>query len=282
MTVNDNLESSVPDLRRRLFDGILANDDITPDAALPERIPFEFSDMDFARCFDLCREVWADGMDRSALYELAVRMAHARAIPEDDKRPLSDVRARYKHLRFAFAVFGALDRYPAAFNILTNAMGHLQDAATNDKPGRIAANARLMQFMTSAPLFALVQRNVDGFRPAGIDAFRAYRIRQTGTLTDYLAMDKVTPHQFHNSRKVISRFRAYFNTLQCLYDDPGIGDTATCLATLNGMMGNYHDELIARKLDGTMNYFRDRIDFPPDIRRRLEEYCRAASNSDGR
>ena len=46
---------------------------------------------------------------------------------------------------------------------------------------------------------------------------------------------------------------------------------ARWLATLNGLMGQFHDELVSRNAAGTFSYTRDMFALPDDIRFRLDE-----------
>ena len=46
---------------------------------------------------------------------------------------------------------------------------------------------------------------------------------------------------------------------------------AAYIATINGMMGNFHDVLMSQKLNGMIDYHRDRFAVPDEIRQRLQK-----------
>lgn len=263
-------------LKAALFAGILANDDIDETTPLPARIDWADGEIDFAACFALCLDVWNDAPDRLGLLAMARRIAAERSVPDDLRDPFKFARARYKHLRFGFAMFSTRHRSPLAYTVLTNAMGNLQDAYNNGLPVEMGKRARFLCQMLGTVPFALVRREIAGFKPDDAAGFARFRQRQLASIAGYLAKPRVTPHEFHNCRKVISRLRAYFNTVNTLYPSADRAAVAACLATLNGLMGNHHDDLIAGKLSGQINYYRDLIDIPPHMRQRLDAFVLAA------
>ncbi|MBL0115633.1 MAG: hypothetical protein IPP45_09405 [Sphingomonadales bacterium] len=95
-----------------LFTEILRNDRIDLAARLPEAIDFHFTQDQLARCFDVSRILWQASLERNVLVQMARTLIKTGEITPGDQLRFKHERARFKHLRFAFATFGARHRYP--------------------------------------------------------------------------------------------------------------------------------------------------------------------------
>lgn len=251
-----------------LFAAVLAHDDIHPDAVPPDVIHLDYSPQQLAQCYHICRQIWK-AVDRSALDGLIRTIYRQRALSPEDQLSFKHVRAKFKHLRFAYATFDERHRYPRAFHWLTAAMGYLQDALKNEQHaamGRLAIRTRLF---LSRPFYALVTREIDGFRPGTTATFGNYVRNEIGFIRSSLAKEKITSRDFHEIRKVISRQVALYDNLKILYPSPCHCSISRYLSTINGMMGAMHDELIAGKLKKTHDYYADTFEMPGEIRQRL-------------
>jgi hypothetical protein len=194
------------------------------------------------------------------------RIGASGSLAEDDRPAFKQVRACFKHLKFAFINCGAAHAYPWVFDVTTNMMGNVQDALLNDRRDLVMRRARPLRFMLGPRAFGWVERDIVRFRATDAAGFARYQRAQMGKLGDYLARATISPHDFHNARKVISRFRAFTITADAAFPDADMAQLALCLAHINGLMGAHHDGLIAAKLDGSLDYFRGKIVFPEDIR----------------
>lgn len=266
-------------MQSRLFDGVLHNDDLDPLAVLPDIIPFRTDPDSLLAAYRLCEAMWRDGTDRARFASIVDHIKSTGAVAAEDAAEFKDIRARFKHLRFAHALFDKGHRYPLIFNLTTNFMGHLQDGLSNGSGSVVRRNAGWLRFMLRPRPYRQVVQGIDGFQLTDTAQFRDYADRQLAQLPRYLSMPSVSPHEFHNCRKVISRFRAYFVTMSTLYPSAEQEETARFLANINGAMGNYHDELITARLDGSLDYFRGKISFPPDIRSNLDAFLDKAKQA---
>lgn len=255
---------------RRLFDAVLCNDDLDPAVTLPATVPFDFAPDQLASAYALSLRLWREGLGRDGLAAMASYVRENLSMPADMRLSFKYERARIKHLRFGLALYTQKHSYPLAFTSATNAMGHLQDALMNDNQGAIRRKARQMQWAMGRPFYSIVEREIAKQKPSDAASFQAYRAKQFAKLRGYLDQGPVTPHEFHNSRKIISRFRALFNDMDINFPSPEVHQTALYLANINGLMGNYHDELIEQRMNGTLNYYRDKIPFPADMHAILE------------
>ena len=252
-----------------LFAAVLAHDDIFPDAELPDTIHLDYSQEQLAQCYRICRQLWKDDVNRQDLIGIIVNIYRYRALSTEDQLAFKYVRAKLKHLRFAYIACDERHRYPRMFHWLTAATGYLQDAIKNAQhaaAGRLAIRTRL--FLTRI-FYAQISREIDQFQPSTTDTFKKYVRSQIDFLQWHLARAKITSKDFHEMRKVISRLVALYDNLKILYPSPYHVSISQYLSTINGLMGTMHDELIIKKFKKTQDYYADAFEIPVEIRQRL-------------
>ena len=258
-----------------LFAEILLNDQINLSASLPMTINLDVTMRQLELCFRASSRLWQDRLERAALAQMTRILRKTGDVSADDRLRFKHERARFKHVRFAFAMFGARHRYPLALDAITSVMGNLQDAFKNERHVSVRRNALVLQALLQTGPVALAAREIDHFRPAQPQSFRRYLGIQANQIAAFLEQDRVTAKSFHDTRKIVSRFRAGFATLRTLYPDPDIARVADFVATINGLMGNHHDDLMSAHLRGHLDYHRDSIILQDDIRHRLQSLALA-------
>lgn len=247
-------------LREALFAAVLAHDTIDLDATLPDTVPLEFGPNQFARFFAVARAVWTHGVDRRVLSRVAVAAIPGQPLGPGDGAAFRDIRARFKQLRFAYVMFARAHDYPPALHRITRVMGHLQDALKHGRRGQAAARALQLRLLATPGSFARIVREMDRFRPSDRASFRAYVDREMDTVRATLASPLVTARRFHETRKVVSRLVAMFDCVDTIEPSPEHRATVRYLGTINGLMGGLHDDMIARRMNGTQDY--DAATFP--------------------
>ena len=125
-------------------------------------------------------------------------------------------------------------------------------------------------FLTK-PLYAIVVHEIESFQLSTVESFKHYVKNEINFIRSNLAKDKITSHEFHDMRKVISRQVAMYDNLKTLYPSAYHHSISKCFSTLNGLMGSLHDELIVRKFNKTQDYYKDVFSLPEEIRLRLEQ-----------
>lgn len=260
---------STPAQRDALFAAILVNDVVDAAVDLPAVIRIDYPAGQLRDGFAISRDLWAEGFDRHALIAMTTTLRREGALDVAAQLRFKHIRAKFKHLRFAFVLYGAEHRCPPAFKAVTTAMGHLQDAF---RGGRRAAASRyalvLRGLLTPLPL-TLARREVARVRLSEPAGFRAFTLAQIATLRGWLEDDTMTGHRFHVARKIVSRQVSFHDDMRVLQSAPEHHQLSRYLSAINGLMGQHHDELVARKARGELDYARDAIALPPDIRRRL-------------
>jgi hypothetical protein len=267
----DDLDSKIFTAKHcdALFEAILIDDEVDAHTELPDHITLDFNRDQLIDNFRLCRQLWKTGVDHAELVELSQIVAREGDLGPEDRLRYKYARAKFKHLRFAYALYGAGHRYPLLLNWMTTAMGHLQDAFKNGQPGPVARQAALSRIFLSRLPQHLLAREIDHLVPSSGIGFRTYVERQIMTLKSILAMDAVTGREFHETRKIISRQVSFYDTLRTIQPSDEAYLMSRSLSAINGLMGRMHDELIERKVAGTQDYHRERFALPEEIRDRL-------------
>ena len=254
-----------------LFGAVLVNDRVDADVRLPGRIHLDYRQEQLVRCFLICRQVWREGVDRSAFVSLLVKLRTSGALGCEDQLLFKNVRAKFKQLRFAYANMDDRHRYPRALHHATTMMGRLQDDFKNDRGGAIRRRALLLllRFWLARPLYAVITREVDRFRPTTVAGLRACIADQLAFVRSCVGNGRITGKDFHEIRKIISRQTSLYVALVTLYPSPYHDSVFRCLSSLNGLMGALHDDLIQRKMLGTQDYHHDAFVLPTEINERL-------------
>jgi hypothetical protein len=252
-----------------LFAAVLIDDEVDAETPLPDRITLDWDQALLVNGYRICRQLWTDGVDRARLIALVEKVGRDRDLGADDRLAYKYARAKFKHVRFACALFGAKHRYPTILDWMTTALGHLQDAFKNGETRRVGREAMLNRlFLRDAPM-ALLHREIDRLDPATPAGFRAYTARQIATLREVVARDTVTGAQFHAARKIASRQVAFYDTIRTIQPTEERFRMSRALAAINGLMGSMHDELVERRVAGTQDYHREHFRLPDEIRARI-------------
>lgn len=253
----------------RLFDAILVNDVVDASVMLPQAIRVDYHDTHLRDGFAISRDLWAAGYDRAALIDLVGKLGRGGAIEAHEQLWFKHVRAKFKHLRFAFVLYGREHRCPATFKAVTTAMGHLQDAFRGRRRGAVTRYAAVLRLLLARPPMLLVEREIGRVELADGADFRAFTLAQIAELRMMLAPPTITAHRFHVARKIVSRQVSFHDDMRTIHPSPEHRMLSRYLGAINGLMGQFHDELVLRKTGGTLDYARETFAMPGDIRGRL-------------
>jgi len=252
-----------------LFAAVLAHDDIDLNATLPDAIHLYYTPEQLTQCYRICRQLWKDGVDRHDLTVIVEKIHRQRALSPEDQLLFKNMRAKFKHLRFAYVACDKKHRYPRMFHWLTSIMGNLQDAFKNKQDATISRTASLVRLLLAPLPYRLVTMEIDQFHPSTTAAFQSYVRSQISFIQTHLVKKEITSKEFHEMRKVISRQVALYDNLKILYPSPCHHSISRYLSTINGLMGALHDELIVKKFEKTQDYYADTFKIPEEIRHRL-------------
>lgn len=251
-----------------LFAAVLVHDDLYLDAKLPDTIHLDYSQEQLSECYFLCQQLWL-GVDRTQLCLMVEKIFKQGFLSAEDKITYHGMRAKIKHLRFAYVTFDERHLYPTMFHWMTGVMGNLQDAFKHNQRPALVRSALLVRFLLTKLFYTLITREMDCFQPSTLESFRHYVHSEINFIHLHLTKNEVTGKEFHEMRKVISRQVAMYDNLKTLYSSEYHRSISEYLSSLNGLMGNKHDELIAKKFDQSQDYYNDRFVIPDEIKHRL-------------
>ena len=254
-----------------LFAAVLVHDQLYPDATLPDAIHLDYTLEQLNECFQICQQLWQSGPNREHLRRMIEKIYSQGELNSNDQYAYYCMRAKIKHLRFAFVMFDDRHRYPRIFHWMTAVMGHLQDVLKNAQHSSVKLVALLVRLFLSKPFYAMAAKEIEHFQPSSAESFRQYVLDEMHFIRLNLAKGPITSHEFHEMRKVISRQVAMYDNFKTLYPSTYHQSISKCVSTLNGLMGSLHDELIAKKFDKTQHYYKDKFVMPDEIRLRLEQ-----------
>jgi hypothetical protein len=254
-----------------LFAAVLVHDQLYPEAILPDAIHLDYTTEQLNECFQLCQQLWQAGRNRKHLCQMIDKIYTQGELNTEDQYAYYCMRAKIKHLRFAFVMFDDRHKYPRIFHWMTAVMGHLQDVLKNAQHSNVKVAAFLVKVFLSKPFYAIAVNEIEQFQPSSSKSFRQYVLHEMHFIRMYLAKGPVTSHEFHEMRKVISRQVAMYDNFKTLYPSAYHQSISQCVSTLNGLMGSLHDELIAKKFNKSQHYYKDKFVMPYEIKRRLEQ-----------
>jgi hypothetical protein len=252
-----------------LFAAILVHDDIDLAAELPDTILLEYSQRQLTQCYRICLQLWQEGVERKLLGRIAEKFYWHRSLDPEMQLAFKNMRAKFKHLRFAYTTFDANHCYPHEFHRIIVKMGNLQDAFKHDKSSDIRRSAIFLRLLSINIVYAFSTRKIRRFRPTTNSAFRDYVNSEIHYIRLNLVEENVNGRVFHEMRKVISRQVALYDNLKVLYPSPYHQSISRYLSTINGLMGSMHDELIAKHFDETQDYESHTFTVPAKIRQLL-------------
>jgi hypothetical protein len=252
-----------------LFAAILVHDDIELAAELPDKIHLEYSQQQFTQCYRICLQLWQEGVDRKFLIKITKNLFWHHRLDPEDALAFKHIRARFKHLRFAYMAFEKHHDYPAKFHLVIRKMGNLQDSFKHKQFADVMKNAIYLRLLLTNFVYTIYTREIKRFQPSTAKSFREYINNEIHFLRLNLAEEKITGRTFHEMRKVISRQVALYDNLITLYPSPYHDSMTRYLSTLNGLMGNMHDELVAEQFNNHQDYESYTFKIPEEIRQRL-------------
>ncbi|MEY3758933.1 MAG: hypothetical protein RIR39_424, partial [Pseudomonadota bacterium] len=197
-----------------LFDAVLVHDELYPQATLPDAIHLDYTQEQLSQCYRICQQLWQEDLNRQALRQMVDKICRQGYLNKQDEYEYYCMRAKIKHLRFAHILFDKSHRYPRVFNLITAVLGHLQDVLKNAEHACVWPAAFLTRLFLSKPLYAIAVKEIVGFQPTTVDSFRQYIKNEINFIRLNLAKDKITGHEFHDMRKVISRQVAMYDNLK--------------------------------------------------------------------
>lgn len=253
----------------RLFAAVLVDDEIDDDLCLPDAVQVDLTPEQLVDCFRLCRQLWIEGFDRETLVRQVGILVREHDLAPDDRLRLKHIRAKFKHFRYAHALYDASHRYPPMLDRVTITMGQVQDAYRNHRGGAVALRAAMLRLMLTGPAVRRLRSEGDRLRPATPADFRTRLAADLAVLEALVARPTVTGHAFHAARKVIGRQVSFWDTLRTLEPTEDRFRLSRWLSAINGEMGALHDRLVERRAENRASYA-TAFTLPEAVRQRID------------
>lgn len=254
---------------QRYFQAVEENDVTTLDATLSGSIMTACPEREIEQCFTLALQFWSEGFTRSEFIDLIKKIARHGHLRREDALRFKHIRARYKQLRFACVLYTRGHAPPRILHTTVATMGKLQDAYRNRARREIRIYSIALRLLMSMPVWLYIRWKVSSRPTISEVEFTSFRTKQITALER--AVNKVTlsGREFHATRKIVSQFVAFYDARRSIQPSPALDEIARFLATINGLMGARHDEMIRSALTGTHPY-ETPIPVPAEIRTRVQ------------
>lgn len=255
-----------------LFEALLIDDVINLDVALPKTHSDIYTQDQLNACYQISYQLWREGLSRDLLKQMIDKIYYQGELNAIDKYAFYCMRAKIKHLRFAYVMFDERHKYPRIFHWMTAVMGYMQDVLKSPQHSSVKFAAMLVKFFLIKPIYAAATKEFEKFTPSTPENFRLYLRESIKFISLNLEKDKLSSHEFHEVRRVISRLVAFYDCMYILYPSKDEQAVLLYLSTINGLMGSLHDDLIVAKFKKTKDYHKDTFDMPDEIKQRLIAY----------
>lgn len=260
---------------QQLYGMICVDDEINLQSTLPAQINFNYRQKQLIEGFIISRQLWLEGITEKRFPKIIHQLCSSYEISEEDKVIYKMVRAKFKHLCYAFRGFDSRHKRPFLLGHTTGLLGIIQDGFKNKKNNIVIPNALLLNTLWNNKGLSLLKREAFRFFPCDVESFANTIHKRVAFIQNEIIQNPTfSAHQFHILRKQMSMLSAVYGTLDVLFPSPYHHQVFQYLATINGLMGDYHDILIEKKLNKTQNYFFDRFIIPAEISSRLTVFTK--------
>jgi hypothetical protein len=196
-----------------LFSALLVDDLVRLDVELPNEMHLDYTQEQLMQCYKISHQLWQEGVARKQLCLMIERIYKQGTLNAEDQYSYYCMRAKIKHLRFAFVTYDEKHRYPRLFQLMTGIMGNLQDAVKNEKRFAIISSAIIARLFLTKLCYAMVTREMNQFEPSSTESFRSFIENDINFILSNLKKNEITSKEFHEVRKVISRQVAFYDCM---------------------------------------------------------------------
>ena len=256
-----------------LMQNILVDDDIDLAARCPENPWPAFSAGELEGCYRLAWQLLESGVSMDATRGLVAEITWHGTATAGQAARFKLIRARFKHMRFICATCTEQHQYPGRLDRITRLMGNFQDAFKNGRRIRTLWRGFKLCLQLQGYFFGQLRASIVSAPMSGLDSFRQFLEQENRYLAENVQPGtRLTARKFHGLRKIISRRVALNDTRRVLCPSAHLDAISCYLATINGLMGNLHDELVLRQMQGELDYEHQLFDLPEEIASRIRVF----------
>lgn len=256
-----------------LMQNILDDDEIDLEACCPTKSVPEFTAAELADCYRLAWQLLASGVSASSACRLVASIAIRCSATPQQATSFKLIRARFKHMRFACTNCSEQHSYPEILHSTTRLMGDFQDAFKHGRRIRTLKLGIKLWYRLQTGFFEALRKNIADAQTSTIESFQRYLAAENQHLADAAQEGAyLTARQFHDLRKIISRRTALNDTRRALYPSPELDALSFYLATINGLMGDMHDDLVLKRIRNELDYDKQLFKLPDEIASRIRTF----------
>ncbi|MBI6552625.1 hypothetical protein [Pseudomonas veronii] len=253
-----------------LMQNILDDDVVNLQAPCPTGPAPDLTAMELADCYRLAWQLLVTGVDIPATRRLVAAIAGKGSATAEQTVQFKFMRARFKKMRFACANYSEQHAYPESLDSITRLMGRFQDAFKNGQRYRTLWLGIRLWCRLRDGFFAGLHDTLIEAKLSTVESFQRYIAVENQHLAETSREDAfLTARQFHDLRKIISRRIALSDTRRALSSSPEYDALSLFLATINGLMGKMHDDLVVKKIQNKLVYEQELFKFPDEISTRI-------------
>lgn len=262
-----------------LMQNILDDDEIDFGACCPTKPEPDFAVVELAGCYSLAWQLLVSGVNMSSARRLVAAIAIRGSATPEQAASFKLIRARFKHMRFACSNCSEQHAYPEQLNSITRLMGKFQDAFKNGQKIKTLALGGGLWFRLRTSFFEVLRKYIADAKLSSVESFKRYLAGENQLLAEAVRdRGYLTARQFHALRKIISRRIALNDTRRVLYPSPELDELSLFLATINGLMGDMHDDLVLKRIRKELDYEKEPFELPDEIASRIRAFVMAYQN----
>jgi hypothetical protein len=253
-----------------LMQNILDDDVINLEARCPTNPEPDFTAAELEECYRLAWQLLVTGVDISATRALIASIALRGGATAEQTINFKFMRARFKKMRFACANYSEAHAYPARLDSITKLMGRFQDAFKNGQKRRTCWLGIKLWWRLEKGFFSELHETLVQAKLTSVESFHRFIAAENQELAKAAEVQSsVTARQFHDMRKIISRRIALSDTRRAVTPSADYDAVSLFLATLNGLMGRMHDDLVVVKIRNKLDYETELFQLPDEIASRI-------------
>lgn len=262
-----------------LMQNILDDDEIDFGARCPTKPEPDFTVVELAGCYRLAWQLLVSGVNMSSARRLVATIVIRGSATPEQAASFKLIRARFKHMRFACSNCSDQHSYPEQLNSITRLMGTFQDAFKNGQKIKTLTLGLWLFCRLRTGFFEGLRKSIADARLSSVESFNRYLAAENQQLAEAVREGEyLTARQFHALRKIISRRTALNDTRRVLYPSPELDALSLFLATINGLMGDMHDDLVLKRIRNELDYEKEPFELPDEIASRIRAFVMADQN----